>query len=75
MELIQSNLGEIIATINANFWQLIIIFALILNKPYFKYGLSLLFIHLLYGYRWYIYAIIFVAICILEKNTDEYSLD
>ena len=62
MEIIESCLSDIISIIRDNFWQFLIIIALLNNNRYRTYGLLLLFTHLWAGYQSYAYVIVFIII-------------
>lgn len=71
MELVQYNLGDILGIIKSNFWQLLIIFALLRKRDYFKYGLVLLYIHLFYGYKWYCYLGAYILTLVFHKSEND----
>lgn len=49
----------VLSIIENNFWQLLIIIALLSHRTCWKYGIMLLFSHLIVGYKEWIYWIIF----------------
>ena len=68
MEIIESFLSDIIPIIKDNFWQFLIIIALLKSNRYYQVGLLLLFSHLFIGYHWYMY-VLALAIILLSSIT------
>lgn len=66
MELILSNIGEILSIIKDNFWQIFIILSMLSNKRSWKYGIILLLVHLVLGYNWVYYMIMCVAVLVMD---------
>lgn len=64
---------SILSIIENNFWQLLIIIALLSHRTCWKYGIMLLFFQLIVGYREWIYWIIFILtffIDVLDINDN-----
>ena len=63
MELIAKPLAQILSIIQENFFQLLIIASMMKHKHLKGFGILLLFSHLFFGYKWYIYAIALIIVC------------
>lgn len=65
------SLGEILTIISHNFWQLLIIIALMRIKKAKILTVILIFSHTLYGYQWWLYAIIIMIATLFCRNENE----
>jgi len=57
---------QLIEIIVNNFWQLLIIIALLSHRSCWKYGIFLLFTELFWGFKWYLYTIVFIFAFIFD---------